>query len=339
LELRKQDFFPGVLYYLSLWFPPHERGFALALFFTITPLTGIFGGVFSFGILQVDVFAGLKGWQWLLLIEGIPSVILGFLTFFYLPERPETCKFLTPEEKTWVVSHVGTTSTTDRKSMRKFVSDLKLTLRSWKLWFFCLFGIGPQVIGGVTNFFLPAIIKGFGVSGLMSNLLTAPPSLLGLICLVVNSYFSDVARERPIHTIIPFFLSIVAWAIVSVCYFLGLGLYAQYFSLLIAIGLLGSFNPVYWAWFTEEIKNENKVAFATAFAAAFGISTNIWVPLMTTSIYLSTGSYVYVIISMCCFGCFGLFFAILLAIIPAFSRKRNQYITLVDDKEDIRMKN
>src|SRR5262249_51823642 len=96
-------FFPGIILYLPYWFPARQRAGVVALFMAASPLTGVLGNPVSGAIMEwMDSVGGLRGWQWVFLLEGIPAVLLGVVVLFYLPDRPRTASWLTPEEGDWL---------------------------------------------------------------------------------------------------------------------------------------------------------------------------------------------------------------------------------------------
>ena len=106
LGVAEAGFFPGMILYLTYWFPADTRGRALARFMTATPIAGVIGGPVSGLLLKMGGAGGLAGWQWLFLIEGIPAIILGFVTLAYLPDGPRQATWLSAEEKEWIVSRL-----------------------------------------------------------------------------------------------------------------------------------------------------------------------------------------------------------------------------------------
>ena len=106
LAIAEAGFYPGVIYFLSIWFPLEYRGRIVGIFSTAFPIATVLGAPISGFILDLDGMAGLKGWQWLFLIEAIPSLVLAVVFFIYLPEKPETATWLEPEERAWLVKRV-----------------------------------------------------------------------------------------------------------------------------------------------------------------------------------------------------------------------------------------
>ena len=102
LGLAEAGFFPGMVLYLTYWIPKSDRARAGALFMTAAPIAMIVGAPVSAALLALDGWLGLRGWQWLFLIEGLPAVLLGIATLFFLTDRPEQAEWLAPEERAWL---------------------------------------------------------------------------------------------------------------------------------------------------------------------------------------------------------------------------------------------
>ena len=107
LGAAEAGFFPGVVYYLSHWYPEGQRARAIAAFMTAVPVSGVIGGPLSGVLLMLNGLFGLAGWQWLFLVEGLPAILLGVIVFIYLTDRPETADWLSSAEKDWLVSRLA----------------------------------------------------------------------------------------------------------------------------------------------------------------------------------------------------------------------------------------
>ena len=155
LGVAEAGFFPGVIYYLSLWYPTAQRARAIAAFMTAVPVTGLIGGPLSGALLGLDGVYGLKGWQWLFLLEGLPAMALGISVIFYLDDRPETARWLAPPERKWLME----TLAAERKACL-LKPDIRVALtdatvwklgnhlpsgRSWILWLLVLGSARYQV--------------------------------------------------------------------------------------------------------------------------------------------------------------------------------------------------
>ena len=176
LGVMEAGFFPGIILYLTYWYPTSKRAHTTALFMTAIPFSGIVGGIISGWILySFSGMNGLSGWQWLFLLEGAPIMLLGIVTFFYLDDGIDSAKWLTQEEKDFLKREIEV----DRKdNSRHSLKDALLDLTVWalSLIYFCfvvgLFGI---------NFWLPQITRNTGEeSPLNIGLINAIPSCFAL---------------------------------------------------------------------------------------------------------------------------------------------------------------
>ena len=107
LGAAEAGFFPGVVYYLSHWYPEGQRARAIAAFMTAVPVSGVIGGPLSGALLSLNGLFGLAGWQWLFLVEGVPAILLGVIVLVYLTDRPETADWLSSAEKDWLMSRLA----------------------------------------------------------------------------------------------------------------------------------------------------------------------------------------------------------------------------------------
>ena len=200
LGVAEAGFIPGVLLYLTYWYPANRRGRITAIFLTAIPMASIFGGPLSGWILnKVSGAQGLSGWQWLFLIETIPSLILGVVTLFYLDNRVASVKWLDDGEKRIIADNIAR----ENKEKEGF-SDLSSAFKSGRVWllgliYFCI-ASGIYII----SFWLPTLIKQTGVADpLQIGLLTAVPYIAAVIAMIAVTAHADRARERRWHTLIP----------------------------------------------------------------------------------------------------------------------------------------
>jgi ACS family tartrate transporter-like MFS transporter len=259
LGLAEAGFFPGMILYMTYWFRQRERAQAVAFFMTAQPISSILGAPLSGFILDHVHWLGIPGWRWLLVLEAAPAVVLGVVTYFVLPSRPEEATFLSSEEKSWLKQELqreeqkaeGTTG---------HVSALK-ALGSGRVWYLAV--IYFTIIIGLysMNFWLPQVVK--GLSKLYSNttigLLVAIPHICGLIAMILISRHSDRTQERRFHAAIPAILGGIALLVVGrvTSPALSIALLA-----VMAIGIDSFFGP-FWSLPGK---------FLTGFAAASGIA-------------------------------------------------------------------
>jgi ACS family tartrate transporter-like MFS transporter len=190
LGVAEAGFFPGVAYYLSAWFPPQFRTRMLAWFLVAIPLSSVIGGPISGQLLELDGLLGLKGWQWLFVVEGLPAVLIGIVVLYVLADRPETATWLSPEERK-ILSDMLAAEKTERPktSLLAALGDIRvITLAVIQFGF----TLGSYGIG----IFLPTIIKGFGLSNLASSYLSAVPYVFASIGMLWWAWHVDRTGKK-----------------------------------------------------------------------------------------------------------------------------------------------
>ncbi|MDM1768016.1 MFS transporter [Acinetobacter sichuanensis] len=210
LGAAEAGFLPGVLYYLTTWFPTYYRGKIIALFLIGLPLAVIIGSPLSGWIMQTfDSVHGLAGWQWLFFLEAIPSVLLGILTLKVLPNHFSKAKWLNEQEKSIIENNLkkdleGNTSAKEKHSFKDGffnLNVLKLGVINFSM-LLCTYSMG---------FWLPTFIKSAGMDNLLHiGFVVAIPSVIGLIAMLLIGRSSDKYRERRWHLIIPFVFGSIA---------------------------------------------------------------------------------------------------------------------------------
>jgi ACS family tartrate transporter-like MFS transporter len=199
LGVAEAGFFPGIILYLSRWFPARERARAVALFMTAAPVAGFLGNPLSGLILdRLNGTAGLASWQWLFLLEGIPAALLGVATWFYLTDRPEEAHWLKPAERDWLAARLSVEAR--RSAEHHGLSRLSALAHPRVGLLIALYftvAVGTNSFG----FFLPTLVKVHfpEASGLQVGLLTAIPSAAAMIGMVVIGTHSDRTGERCLH--------------------------------------------------------------------------------------------------------------------------------------------
>jgi len=200
LGMAEAGFFPGVIVYLSHWFRYRDRAKAVAMFMSAIPLSNIFGAPVSGLILGVN-WLGLAGWRWVFILEGIPAVIFGVVTIFYLTDKPREAKWLAEDEREWIVAELEREKAF-RKSIRTYGVLEALRQRNvilLALAYFC----GVTTAYGFV-FWLPTILKGLsGYTNLQVSAISALPYCAGFVTMLAVGWSSDRSRERRWHTVLP----------------------------------------------------------------------------------------------------------------------------------------
>lgn len=210
LGAAEAGFLPGVLFYLTRWFPSWRRGRIISLFMIGLPLSSVVGAPLSgFIMSHFDSAYGLHGWQWMFLLEGLPSVLLGVLTFWLLPENIEHAHWLNEAERMQVRADLAI-DTREAPYLKHRFRDGFLNLKVWMLG-----GIDFSILlcAYAMGFWLPTFIKQAGVADIgQIGVLTAVPSIAALAGMVLLGASSDRLRERRWHIIVPFWLGAAAMA-------------------------------------------------------------------------------------------------------------------------------
>jgi D-galactonate transporter len=193
LGVSEAGFFPGVILYLTYWFPHEYKARTIAAFMVAIPVSLALGAPLSTAILQMDGLAGLKGWQWLFIIEGIPAALFGLVFFAIMPDRPKDASWLTTEERAWLQSTIdaenkAVASVHGTDLWRAFTDPRLLSLAF-------IYFVNTTVNLGLA-FFLPLILKGLGLTDMQTGLMTAIPYVFGTIGILVFGQVSDKYKEH-----------------------------------------------------------------------------------------------------------------------------------------------
>jgi sugar phosphate permease len=260
LGLAEAGYFPGILLYLTYWFRQRQLAQTVALFCTANPVGNIIGAPFSGMILDHVHWFGLSSWRWLLILEGVPAIVGGALTYFLLPSRPAEAKFLTPEEKDWIAAELS------REEQGKLATG-RITagraLTHGRVWYLTAINFG-QLLGFYSMiFWMPQFVKNLSsqYSNTRVGLLVMIPYLVGLPVMILVGRSSDRRLERRYHAAIPLMIAASSLALLgtttSSSVFLSVMLWC-----LVASGIFSLWGP-FWS-----LPNE----FLTGFSAAAGIA-------------------------------------------------------------------
>jgi ACS family tartrate transporter-like MFS transporter len=196
LGAAEAGFFPGIIFYLTLWFPAIYRARIIGYFMAAIPLSSVIGAPVSGLLLNMDGAAGLAGWQWLFILEAVPALLLSVVVFFYLTDRPAEAHWLAPEERAWLAGRLEAERRL-REASKSFsvwqaLGDTRVLLLA------CVyFGVVASNYG--LSFFLPQIVRDFGLSFTVTGFVTAIPYAVGTIGMVWWGRRSDRMRERKEH--------------------------------------------------------------------------------------------------------------------------------------------
>lgn len=238
LGFAEAGFFPGIIFYLTLWYPSRLRSTKTALFVSAIAVSGMLGNPISGLIMhKLSGAAGLAGWQWLFLAEGIPSILVGVWVFFYLDSSIAEAKWLSVDEKEFLAKNL------EAEDRCKHRVRLLEALKCGKVYALCSIYFMLMIASYFISFWLPTVVQGFGVNKLNTGLITAIPYAVALVGMILLSRNSDRTGERRIHYV----FNVMAGGIGLVLS----GIFAAHPVLVIiflSIGTLGVYGsmPLFW---------------------------------------------------------------------------------------------
>ena len=249
-------FFPGILFYLTLYFPAAYRGRMVSMYMVAIPVSAVIGAPLSTSILYMDGFLGFKGWQWIFISEAIPALVLSVVTWFYMTDHPSQAKWLEPEERDWLVkrqeAEVRQREAAHSMSIWQVMKNPKVLALG-----IAGYGIANEIYG--LTYFLPQIVKQFGLSNMQTGLVSAIPFAVGAVAMIWYGRRSDRLLERRSHTAVTFLITAVGLILTAITP-------NPYLRLLfLCVASFGAFAvlPVFWSMPT---------AFLSGAAAAAGVA-------------------------------------------------------------------
>lgn len=209
LGLAEAGFFPGIIFYLTLWFPAAYRARIIGYFMAAIPLSSVLGSPVSGMLLGLDGWMGMKGWQWLFIIEALPAVVLSVVVFFYLTDRPRDAAWLRDDERTWLSNRLELEER-QRQAVKHY--SIRDALLNPKVLALSLVYFGAVACNYGIGFFMPQIVKEFGLTNLQTGFVAAIPYIVGVFAIVYWGRRSDRMKERKGHTAVALGIAVVGIA-------------------------------------------------------------------------------------------------------------------------------
>jgi MFS transporter, ACS family, tartrate transporter len=287
LGAAEAGFAPGVLLYLSYWVPKAYRARVVAMFMVSIPAASFIGSPISALLLQMNGLAGLRGWHWLFILEGLPTVLLGIVCLFMLSDKPTQAAWLNEDERKWLLGALATESAQPKK-----VAPMPLTKLFRNRYVLCLALVDTcaSAAGSTLSVWQPQLLKSYGLTVLQTGLLNSVPYALACVLMIFWGRHSDRTREHRWHTVIPMLM-------------IGGGLFATSFTgslvptlFALCAVLVGAyaFKGPFWTLATDMLSNSTVAAgLATVNAIANllggGLMVNVygWVKAATGSYSLA----------------------------------------------------
>lgn len=240
LGVAEAGFFPGIILYLTYWYPAQRRGRIISLFMTGIPLAGVIGGPLSGWIMKSwDQVGGYQGWQWMFLLEALPAVFVGFMVYWYLDDRITDAKWLSESERQMLAQRI------DEEDQSKEHMPVLAVLKNKRVWVMSAiyFSLAMSLYG--VSFWLPTIINGMGVKDNLSiGLLSAVPWLAGVFSMLWFGRSADKHKERRWHVVIPMLMAATG-LVLSVL--LASNVYLSFAALILACMGIVSGIPLFWS--------------------------------------------------------------------------------------------
>ncbi|MED4752496.1 MFS transporter [Brevibacillus choshinensis] len=286
LGIAEAGFFPGIILYFTYWFRNHERGRASASLVMAIPIGTIIGAPLSTWIMDNIAWYGMAGWRWIFILEGIPAVILGVVTLFYLKNRPKDAKWLTDEEKNWLENELDNerrqSIAVNKASKLEMLKDSKV----WKLAFVyfanytAMYGLG---------FWFPSIIKSFATrsSNMEIGWLAIIPAIIGIISMLLFAWSSDKRNEQKKHLIGSFLIAASGFIICGFADSAMTMIISTSFAAIGLYGFVGAFFSYMTLFFTESTAPAG-IATVNAFASLGGF----FGPFIFGKLAISNGMFV-----------------------------------------------
>lgn len=283
LGLAEAGFFPGVVLYLSNWFPIKVRARAFAWFMTAQPVSGIVGGPISGALLGLHAKGSLAGWQWLFLLEGLPAILLGAVGAFVLFDRPETARWLTNEQRSWLLN----TLAREQPRLGKRQALLLPALTNRNVWLLALVSVGLNTCGYGVTLWLPTLIHSLSDIGNFGiGMLSAIPYVFSAALMVLVGIHSDRTGERRWHT--ASFAFLAALALPAAAYSRSVGPMIGAISIVVVSGYCMS--VAFWA-FSTSLLGSTAAAAGIALINAIGNLGGFCGPYLLGLVRGSTGNF------------------------------------------------
>lgn len=206
LGAAEAGFFPGIIFYLTLWFPGAYRGRIIGMFMAAIPLSSVIGSPISGALLGLDGIWGLAGWQWLYIVEAAPALVLSVIVLNYLTDRPADATWLQADERNWLAGTLAAENAQRQAARGMSVTEALLNPHVLAL---AVVYFGAVACNYGVGFFLPTIVKGFGLTNLMTGLVTAIPYVVGSVAMVWYARRSDQKMERKGHAAVALLIAAI----------------------------------------------------------------------------------------------------------------------------------
>ncbi|GLB39778.1 putative MFS general substrate transporter [Lyophyllum shimeji] len=274
LGIGEAGYYAGMIYYLSFWYKRHELALRISLCMTGT-LPGAIGGLLAFGLVRAHTSV-LAGWQFLFLIEAIPTLIMALMILLFLPSFPFTATFLTPRERAIAQARLNRDHKPQSHGGMTGWQGFKAIVTDPNAWLFTLIYASFNVGVATVSYFLPTLIKGLGFSSINAQGMTVAPYVVGWFMVFFQAWHSDRTQDRGWHIMGSCALSFVGYLILATSAQKSVG--AAYFALFLVVGGNYSLFPLVMSWAANTFSPTSKRGVGTAFIVSISNCISIASP-------------------------------------------------------------
>jgi ACS family tartrate transporter-like MFS transporter len=279
LGAAEAGLYPGLIYYLTLWFPPAYRARYVANFLIGLPLAFVIGAPLSGLLLELDGLAGLYGWQWMFILEGLPACLLAFVVLRMLPDSPAQAAWLSPDEKQFIATRLAAERPPEHPKLWQALSDKRVIALG-------LIYLADQAAASGSRFWMPQIVQSMGFSNLVTTVIVALPFLIAMGVMFAWGRSSDVKGERVWHVAVPLLLTGAGFVIASLTSSSLVALLALSVSMIAPLMFLGPF----WG-LNSSFLGGRAAAGAIALVSAVGSVGGFVGPFIVGELLEATGTY------------------------------------------------
>ncbi|KAG0380461.1 hypothetical protein BGX24_008096 [Mortierella sp. AD032] len=265
LGLAESGYAPGPVYIISMWYARNEQTLRVGLFFSASTVAGAFGGLLAYGISHMDGLHGLTGWQWIFIIEGIPTILVCFIALIYLPDFPATSTFLTPTERALTIKRLEVDVGPGVEPNLSWV-QFWAAWKDWKVHVHMFIAILHGIPFAALGLFIPSIVQGFGYDHVKTQIMTVPIYAVACFFVILFAYSSDKKKERGFHMAILSFMGMIGYACLVFTRDSSVG--ARYVSLMVCTSGMYGYVPVMLSWVGVNIGGQTKRGVALALIIA-----------------------------------------------------------------------
>ena len=278
LGLTEAGILPGIILYLSSYYKPHELQFRIGLFWSASSLSGAFGGLLAAALGLIKA-GGKNGWSWIFIVEGLITVTCGLIGFFVIPKNISSSKFLTSQEKVFLIQRLRNPNGHDEERELFTWSEAFSVFKSPHTWLLMPLSFCSGVSVYSLGYFTPTITAGLGYSVAVTQLLTVPFYTCSFVASIVTSIYSDRMKQRSPFIIGPSLVAIAGFAILYTCTRDDRGFGPRYVGLLVALTGVYSGIPSLLAWWSNVFANHYRRAVALGLCITFtnsGGLASVW---------------------------------------------------------------